>query len=95
MALLEIRSLTVDFAGATPVRAVDAVDLSVAERECVTIVGESGSGKSQLLLACIGLLAANGRAQGSVRFAPGIHICAPPPTQVVTVRWHMPSPHQL
>ncbi len=68
MALLEIRALTVDFAATPPVRAVDGVDLSVAERESVAIVGESGSGKSQLLLACTGLLAANGRATGSVRF---------------------------
>ncbi len=67
-ALLEIRGLTVDFAASTPVRAVDGVDLSVAERESVAIVGESGSGKSQLLLACTGLLAANGQATGSVRF---------------------------
>jgi len=68
MALLDIRGLTVEFAGAPPVRAVDGVDLSVAAEESVAIVGESGSGKSQLLLACIGLLAANGRATGSVRF---------------------------
>jgi ABC-type glutathione transport system ATPase component len=68
MPLLEIRGLTVDFAGMPPVRAVDGVDLAVGARESVAIVGESGSGKSQLLHACTGLLAANGRAAGSVRF---------------------------
>jgi oligopeptide transport system ATP-binding protein len=68
MALLEINGLTVDFDGPGAIRAVDHVDLSVERRSCVAIVGESGSGKSQLLLACTGLLAANGRASGSVRF---------------------------
>jgi oligopeptide/dipeptide ABC transporter ATP-binding protein len=68
MALLEIRELTVDFAGPRPVRAVDGVSLDVGREECLAIVGESGSGKSQLLLACVGLLAANGSACGSVRF---------------------------
>jgi oligopeptide transport system ATP-binding protein len=67
-ALLEIRELTVDFAGRRSIRAVDGVSLAVASRERLAIVGESGSGKSQLLLACTGLLAANGRARGSVRF---------------------------
>lgn len=68
MALLEIKSLTVDFAGKQRIRAVDHVDLAIGRQERVAIVGESGSGKSQLLLACTGLLAANGYAQGSVRF---------------------------
>jgi oligopeptide/dipeptide ABC transporter ATP-binding protein len=68
MALLEIRALTVVFAGPRPLRAVEGVDLDVGREECVAIVGESGSGKSQLLLACVGLLAANGSARGSARF---------------------------
>jgi oligopeptide transport system ATP-binding protein len=67
-ALLEIRGLTVEFAGRPPVRAVAGVTVAVAARERLAIVGESGSGKSQLLLACTGLLAANGRVGGSVRF---------------------------
>ena len=68
MALLEINRLTVDFDGPRGIRAVDHVELSVERQSCVAIVGESGSGKSQLLLACTGLLAANGRASGSVCF---------------------------
>jgi len=67
-ALLEIRALSVDFIAPRPVRAVDGVELVLGARERLAIVGESGSGKSQLLLACTGLLAANGRATGSVRF---------------------------
>ena len=67
-ALLEVGGLVVDFAGPRAHRAVDGVDLTLAARERLAIVGESGSGKSQLLIACVGLLAANGRATGSARF---------------------------
>jgi oligopeptide transport system ATP-binding protein len=68
-ALLVVRELDVEFR--TPlgqVQAVAGVSLELRPGECLAIVGESGSGKTQLLLACLGLLAANGHARGSVRF---------------------------
>jgi oligopeptide transport system ATP-binding protein len=65
-ALLSVRELSVSFE--TPqgrVAAVQEVTLSVSRAECLGVVGESGAGKSQLFLAVMGLLAANGRAAGS------------------------------
>ena len=67
--LLAIDGLNVRFA--TPdgeVPAVRDVGLAIEPGECLGIVGESGSGKTQAFLAVMGLLAANGRASGSVRF---------------------------
>ena len=66
--LVSIRNLAVAFA--TPrgdVAAVDGFSLDLDRGETVAVVGESGSGKSQAMLAVLGLLAANGRASGSVR----------------------------
>jgi oligopeptide/dipeptide ABC transporter ATP-binding protein len=67
--VLSLTALTVTFD--TPsgrLTAAQDVTLSVARGECLGVVGESGAGKSQVFLAVTGLLAVNGRAQGSARF---------------------------
>ncbi|MFO1394439.1 MAG: ABC transporter ATP-binding protein [Steroidobacteraceae bacterium] len=64
--LLAINGLRVAFdAEGGTLQAVRGVALDVRPGECLAVVGESGSGKSQLFLACLGLLAENGRATGS------------------------------
>ena len=65
--LLSVERLEVRFETAGGVvHAVAGVSLELRAGECLAIVGESG--KSQLLLACLGLLARNGRASGSASF---------------------------
>jgi peptide/nickel transport system ATP-binding protein len=67
--LLEIANLNVRFDTADgEVEAVKNASLVIRESECLGVVGESGSGKSQLFLAAFGLLAANGKVSGSVRY---------------------------
>ena len=68
-ALLEITGLNVRFdLPDGEVHAVKDASLVINPGECLGVVGESGSGKSQLFLAAFGLLAANGRAGGSVKY---------------------------
>lgn len=67
--VLEVSGLTVSFAAPRGlITAASDVTLSVARGECLGVVGESGAGKSQVFLALLGLLAANGRAAGSAWF---------------------------
>lgn len=48
MTAIRISDLALEFTGTTTVRALDGVDLDVADGSSVAIVGESGSGKSTL-----------------------------------------------
>ena len=84
--LLQVRSLSVSYGrGGRALRAVDAVDLDLQERECLGLVGESGSGKSQLLLALLGLTAAGARISGSICYR-GEELLGAPRARLETIR---------
>ncbi|WP_353649779.1 ABC transporter ATP-binding protein [Nakamurella sp. A5-74] len=57
MSTLTFREVTVDFG---PTRAVDRVDLEIADGSVVGLVGESGSGKSTLARVAVGLQSCSG-----------------------------------
>jgi NitT/TauT family transport system ATP-binding protein len=67
MADLAFHGVSLTYAGAKrDVRALDSLDLSIAEGEPVSVIGPSGCGKSTMLLLAAGLLTADA---GSVRIA--------------------------
>nr|WP_321446083.1 ABC transporter ATP-binding protein [uncultured Cohaesibacter sp.] len=69
--LLEIENLNVHFETNSDkdIHAVRGIHMSVQKGETVAVVGESGSGKSQVMMSAMGLLADNGQATGSVKYA--------------------------
>jgi oligopeptide transport system ATP-binding protein len=84
--LLDVRGLNVHFQ--TPegeLQAVRDVSFSLRQGETLGVVGESGSGKSQTMLAMMGLLAPNARAQGQVLFK-GTNILNVPTAELNRVR---------
>ena len=69
MPLLEVNNLDTRFKIMDgELSAVNDISFSMEIGETLGIVGESGSGKSQLVLSIMGLLATNGRADGSAVF---------------------------
>ncbi|MCC7428835.1 MAG: ABC transporter ATP-binding protein [Alphaproteobacteria bacterium] len=76
---IELARIEKVFPGRTPVRAVDGVDLAIAEREFACILGPSGCGKSTLLNLVAGFEAPTG---GTLRVA-GAPVTAPGPDRGV------------
>jgi oligopeptide transport system ATP-binding protein len=84
--VLDVKNLETTFSTPEgPVKAVNGVSFTVNAGEAVGVVGESGSGKSQIFMSVMGLLASNGRAQGSVMFR-GQEILGLPLPQLNKVR---------
>ncbi|AJY45467.1 ABC transporter ATP-binding protein [Martelella endophytica] len=79
MANIEIRDVAKTYPGTPPVRALDNVDLSIAEGEFVALLGPSGCGKSTLLNILAGF---ESNTEGTVSFDGG-PIAKPGPERAV------------
>ena len=67
--VLELKNVKVNFDTLDGnVAAVKGANITVNAGETIAIVGESGSGKSQMMMGAMGLLAANGKAEGEALF---------------------------
>ncbi|MDF3302657.1 ABC transporter ATP-binding protein [Streptomyces tropicalis] len=84
MSLLEVRDLTVTYAGGAA--AVRGADLRLAAGEKLGIAGESGCGKSTLALALLRLLPAGTRVGGEI-LLDGEDVLAMKWGRVRAVRW--------
>lgn len=67
------------------VDAVKGASIHVRRGETIAVVGESGSGKSQMVMAAMGLLANNGKAEGEVLYE-GRNLLAMPKAELNTLR---------
>ena len=65
MSLLSVDGLTIGYAGQPAVR---NLSFTMEKGESVGLVGESGSGKTQTAMAVLGLLPAQAKVSGSIRF---------------------------
>ncbi|MBM3573390.1 MAG: ABC transporter ATP-binding protein [Alphaproteobacteria bacterium] len=83
---LEVRDYTLDYrTRAGPVRALDAIDLTIGAGEVVGLVGESGSGKTSLAWAIMRALAPNAvEIAGSIKLT-GTELTALPASAMA--RW--------
>lgn len=66
--ILEVKNLSVDYAGARSVKALKDVSFDVKKGEILGIIGESGSGKSTLAVSVLNLLPENAKTEGEVNF---------------------------